>query len=167
MNWEAIAAISEVIGIVFVVFSLMYVATEVRQNTNALRSSANAAAISSIRDWNRDLIANTNLTKIFRKGVEDMSALNEDELSQFIMVMQNMMKTFEDMHYNYKKQIMDPSIWKGWENLGRIYFTSPGVRQYWSERYQIYSIEFQEWVTSLKADPSVKRMDDLAKSANS
>jgi hypothetical protein len=49
-----------------------------------------------------------------------MSALNEDELSQFIMVMQNMMKTFEDMHYNYKKQIMDPSIWKGWENLGRI-----------------------------------------------
>ena len=62
---------------------------------------------------------------------------------------------------------MDPSIWKGWENLGRIYFTSPGVRQYWSGRYQIYSIEFQEWVTSLKEDPSVKRMDALVKSTDS
>ena len=167
MNWEAIAAISEVIGVIFVILSLLYVATEVRQNTNALRSSVNAAAISSIRDWNRDLIANTALTRIFRKGVEDMDALNEDERAQFIMVMQNMMKTFEDMHYKYRKQIMDPSIWEGWEHLGHLYFTSPGVRQYWSARHQIYSVEFKDWVESLKSDESVKRMDALARSPRS
>ena len=75
MDWSAVGAIGEVFGAVAVVLSLIYVAAQVRQNTSALRSSATAGAIASIRDWNRDLIADPALARIFRKGVEDMTAL--------------------------------------------------------------------------------------------
>jgi hypothetical protein len=40
VNWEAIAAASEFVGVIAVVISLVYVAHEVRSNTKALQASA-------------------------------------------------------------------------------------------------------------------------------
>jgi len=151
-----------VFGAAAVVLSLVYVAAQVRQNTKTLRSSATAAAISSIRDWNRDLIADPALARVFRKGVEDMGSLDEDGRAQFVMIIQNVLKTYEDMHYQLSHGIMDPAVWLGWEQLGRLYFTSPGVQQYWVERRQIYSLDFQVWIESLEAVTDMRRMDAVS-----
>ena len=39
IEWEAISAVSEIIGAVAVVVSLIYVAAQIRQNTRAIRGS--------------------------------------------------------------------------------------------------------------------------------
>ena len=40
MNWEAITAVAELLGVIAVVISLVYVAHEVRSNTRAMQASA-------------------------------------------------------------------------------------------------------------------------------
>jgi hypothetical protein len=40
MNWQAIGAIGEIGGAVAVLVSLIYLATQIRQNTKMMRSSA-------------------------------------------------------------------------------------------------------------------------------
>ncbi len=40
MNWDAIGAIAELLGAVGVIASLVYLATQLRQNTRATRASA-------------------------------------------------------------------------------------------------------------------------------
>ena len=40
MNWEAISAVSEIVGAIAVVISLIYVATQIHQNTRMMRSAA-------------------------------------------------------------------------------------------------------------------------------
>ena len=79
------------------------------------------------------------------------------------MIIQNILKTYEDMRYQLAHGIMDPEVWKGWESLGRLYFKSPGVRQYWSERKHIYSRDFQAWIDSMEPHPQLRRMDQVAK----
>ena len=39
MNWEAVGAISQIVGAVLVGITLVYLAIQLRQNTSALKSS--------------------------------------------------------------------------------------------------------------------------------
>jgi hypothetical protein len=58
MNWEAIGAIGELFGALAVVLTLIYLATQVRQNTLAMRVAAK-------QEITRQLPA--NLCGIYRK----------------------------------------------------------------------------------------------------
>ena len=75
--------------------------------------------------------------------------------------MLNFLKTFEDMHYQFSKGAMEPEVWQGWEQLGQIYFTRPGLRQYWSERRQVFSPAFRQWFENLEA-PAVRHVGQIA-----
>jgi hypothetical protein len=161
MNWTAIGAIGEVLGAVAVVLSLVYVAAQVRHNTGALNRAASADAIASIRQWNQSLIDDPEIVRIFSQGVVDMNGLDEDGRARFVVLILNFLKTFEDMHYQFCKGAMEPEVWQGWERLGQIYLTQPGIRQYWSERRQIFSPAFQRWVEGLER-PTVRHIGQIA-----
>ena len=161
MNWAAIGAVSDMLGAAAVVLSLIYVAAEVRHNTTALSRAASADAIAGIRHWNETLIGDPAMARIFSQGVEDMNALDEDGRTRFIVLMLNFLKTFEDMHYQFSKGAMEPEVWHGWEELGRIYLTRPGIRQYWGERRQVFSPVFQAWMEGLKP-PTVRHVGQMA-----
>ena len=161
MNWTAIGAIGEVLGAIAVVLSLVYVAAQVRHNTAALSRAASADAIAGIRNWNQSLIDDPIMVRIFSKGVEDMNALDEDGRARFVVLMLNMLKTFEDMHYQFAKGAMEPEVWQGWARLGELYFTAPGVQQYWMQRRPLFSPAFQQWMDGLEP-PEGRRVEQMA-----
>jgi hypothetical protein len=150
VNWTAIGAIGEVLGAAAVVLSLVYVAAQVRQNTAALTRAASAEAIASVRQWNQSLIDDPVMVRIFSQGVVDMNSLDEDGRARFVVLMMNCLKTYEHLHYQYSKGAMEPEVWQGWARVGQIYFTQPGVQQYWGERRQIFSPAFQRWMEGLE-----------------
>ena len=161
MNWTAISAVSDILGAASVVLSLIYVAAQVRHNTTQLSRAASADAIAGVRHLNENIVADPALARIFSRGVEDMNALDEDGRTRFIILMLNLLKTYEDMHYQFSKGAMEPEVWHGWEELGRIYFTRPGIRHYWGERRQIFSPVFQAWMEGLKP-PTVRLVGQMA-----
>ena len=161
MNWTAIGAIGEVLGALAVVLSLVYVAAQVRHNTRALSRAASADAIAGVRAWNQTLIDDPVVARLFGQGVEDMYGLDEDSRARFVHLMLNLLKTFEDMHYQFSKGAMEREVWHGWEQLGRIYFTRAGVRQYWGERRHIFSPAFQAWMEALEP-PTVRHVGQIA-----
>ena len=162
MNWEAIGALGEVFGAIAVVLSLVYLGAQVRHNTRALRGSASASAVAGIRDWNANLIGDPVMTGIFRKGVEDINSLDEDERAQFVVLIFNFVKTYEDLHYQYAQGAMGPAVWAGWEKMGAVYLTSPGIRQYFAERRGCFNKDFEAWMDSLELDPDTRRIDAIA-----
>ena len=54
MNWEAIGTIAEVVGAIAVVLSLIYVATQIKQNTEASRAHF-CDSVSRIADLSYDV----------------------------------------------------------------------------------------------------------------
>ena len=161
MNWTAVGALGESFGAVAVVLSLVYLAAQVRQNTKALRGAATADSIAGMIQWDQSLIEDPVLVRIFAQGIEDMNDLDEDGRARFVVLMLNFFKTFENMHYQFSKGAMDPDVWEGWEVLGALYFTAPGVMQYWSERRQMFTPSFREWIEGL-SPPPVRRIEGIA-----
>ena len=76
MNWEAIGALGEVIGGLVVIGSLIYLAIEIRQNTNLARASAqrdiHATFNNIVYHWNND-------AEIVRKAMLDFASLSKTE----------------------------------------------------------------------------------------
>lgn len=163
MDWVAIGALGEIFGGLAVVFSLVYVAAQLRQNTKALRSAASADAIASIRHWNDALIRDPEVARIFTQGITGIDSLGEVDRIRFLTLMVNFFKTFEDLHYQYVQGTMEPEVWAGWEHLGKMYFNTIGMRQYWSERRPIFSATFQAWMDSIAdATPIERNIGEIA-----
>ena len=163
MNWNAIGAVGEIFGGLAVVLSLVYVAAQLRQNTEALRRAASADAISAIRHWNDALIRDPEVGRIFTQGLAGIDSLSEADRIRFITLMVNFFKTYEDLHYQYAKGAMDPEVWAGWEQLGVMYFNTVGMRQYWNERRRIFSVSFQRWMDSISdIAPAARNMAEIA-----
>lgn len=157
MNWNAIGALGEIFGGLAVVLSLVYVAAQLRQNTQALRRAASADAISAIRHWNDALIRDPEVGRIFTQGLTGIDSLSEADRIRFLTLMVNFFKTYEDLYYQYANGAMDPEVWAGWEQLGVMYFNTVGMRQYWNERRPIFSASFQRWMDSISDLPPAER----------
>ena len=50
VNWEAIGAVGEMLGALGVIVTLIYLATQIRQNTGAVRSQTRATIFSGLQE---------------------------------------------------------------------------------------------------------------------
>ena len=146
MNWEAIAAIGQIIGAFAVVLSLAYLATQIRQNTSGIRRGSTADAIAAFREWNSLMIADSSTRQVFIRGAGGMENLSDDERAQFWATIFNFLKTAELLHFQYLNGAMDEGVWAGWEQLLIMYATTIGSLQFYRERRKLFSPRFQEWL---------------------
>ena len=77
MNWDAISAISQLIGSVAVVLSVLYLALQVHRSTRVARLATQDAAATALRDVTKPFMENADLERIWRVGLEDIAALWE------------------------------------------------------------------------------------------
>ena len=101
MNWDAIAAVGEIIGAVAVVVSLVYLAAQIRQNTAQVESQARAQQVASTSSIHntftafRSLIAGSaDNADLWARGQADLSSLTPAERTRFDFLMVEMLWTF-------------------------------------------------------------------------
>ena len=73
MNWDAISAISQLVGSLAVVLSVLYLAVQVHQSTRVAKLAMQDAAAAALRDVTKPLMENAELERIWRVGMK-MSA---------------------------------------------------------------------------------------------
>jgi len=76
MNWEAVSAISELVGTVAVVVSLLYVAVQIRQNTRAIQG-ATTHSVTEIQQT--ELHWSSEIAAAFTKAIETPDELTSAE----------------------------------------------------------------------------------------
>ena len=77
MNLNDLANIGQIVGALAVVVSLIYVALQIRQNTNAIRSAAAQTVHEHFASWYRLVSADPDLSQIVVNGLRDYSSLSE------------------------------------------------------------------------------------------
>lgn len=104
MNWDAVIAITEVVGVIAVIGSLIYVGKQIKQNANLARASivhetsvawANASAM---------LATDGELADIYVRGVngESLSPAETKRLESLIDVY---MANLEDIDHQYRSDL--------------------------------------------------------------
>ena len=128
MNWDAVSAIAEVIGLIAIVVSLIYVSIQIRQNTMMMRSSAKQ----SLTDATQGLIykAMDHSTEWVKLISGDEPATPEEEARMSLLV-RAMLRGFESQCYQYDAGLLEDAEWTALKQAIRDICGLPGVNRYW------------------------------------
>jgi hypothetical protein len=150
MNWQAIDAVAQFVSSIAVVLSLWYVAVQVHRTNRIAKLSAQDAATTALREVTRPFTENAEVARIWRLGLEDLDALNDEETARFFHAAFQFLKAMETIHFHHVYGLMEEQIWRGWSNLYKHYLATPGLRFYWERRHDLFSDRFQQFIRQLE-----------------
>ena len=150
MNWDAISAVSQMIGSIAVVVSVLYLAVQLRSSTRVARVAAMDAAAAALRDVTKPFMENAELARIWRIGLEDLKALSPDDQARFFHAAHQFLKALETIHYHYVYGLLDPQLWEGWRDLLQHYVATPGIDHYLRRRGSVFSQRFCKFIEELE-----------------
>jgi hypothetical protein len=156
MNWDAVSAISQLVGSVAVVLSVLYLGLQVHRSTRVAKLATQDAAATAMRDVTKPFMENAELERIWRVGLEDLSALSAEDRARFFSAAYQFLKAFETIHFHFVYGLMDRELWDGWHGLLRHYVAAPGLAHYWKLRPEVFSERFRRFVNALEP-PSEQR----------
>ena len=130
LNWDAISAVSEVIGAAAVVISLIYLAVQIRQNTNAIRGSTLDAITSHMQE---ELRWSSDMPTVIRKALEDPDSLTWEESWQMSEWVTAAFTARQNEYHQYRQGLLDEDVWEAIENIIRLLLGMEWVRNWWNE----------------------------------
>ncbi len=146
INWEAVQAISETLGLIIVISSLIYVGLEVRQNAKATRAATMNNIMISSCDAYRSLSESENVGRLVWAGVQDPSELSEADRWRFSEQIAALFHNFQNAHYQWKLGVYDQESWVAQSQYLANLMSLPGMRATWDERKAMFSSDFRHYV---------------------
>ena len=130
MALEQYAYIAEIIGVLLVTASLLYLAKQVRQNSKQLESQSYQAWVASNVHINMSM-ADPELSAIVAKGNYDSANLDDESYVAYAMSHLALLQMAQAADYLYRSGSLDRELWEGEMNRAAGILTMPGVRQWW------------------------------------
>ena len=158
MTLQDLGSIGELISGIAVVFSLVYVAHQIRQNTeqtNQNTQAVRAAAMDSSISWainaRQTIYQDPELVRIYTQGNEDHQSLSDLELVQYRLLLQNIMWAFWNMYSQGVFTGLNIGIWHAQGPVVRRVYLSKGGRWFWEHYQQEFEAEFREEIERVLA----------------
>ena len=146
MNLNDLANIGQVIGAIAVVISLIYVALQIRQNTNAVRSATAQTVHEHFANWYHVLASDPVLSQIAAKGLRDYTSLSEQEKVRFIAAFMSFLSYSQNAFLKWRQKLLAPELWLGWEFVIMNLVCAPGGKAFWKDRGYMFGEEFRHYV---------------------
>jgi hypothetical protein len=149
MNWEAIGAIAELLSGVGVLATLIYLAMQIRQNTDSVKESNYRNQTDRSIEHSRFVSGTPGMMSIYHRGMSNYSDLAQEEKWQFGTYMFSMFLDFQEGYHLHVKGRSEASYWKSMENNIFFYLSKPGGRAWWnSQGAKMLNEEFVNFVNS-------------------
>jgi hypothetical protein len=161
MNWDAISAVSQLIGSIAVVISVLYLAVQLRSSTRVARVAAMDAAAAALRDVTKPFMENAELGRLWRIGLENLDALSPEDQARFFHAAHQFLKALETIHYHYVYGLLDLQLWSGWRELLHHYVDTPGIKYYLDRRSPVFSERFRNFIAELEPVPARMTVGNL------
>jgi hypothetical protein len=157
MNWDAIGSIAEVVGALGVIFSLLYLAVQIRHGLTAAEDTATKEVVASVVVQLNAMAEGSNRSSITR-GLIDYRNLSGDEKVTFDSLMTSLLMIVSSSFMSNKANLLTDELFSGWSGyLQPRLFPYPGMREWWDESRNVFIPEMQAWVDEefAKADTNL------------
>ncbi len=146
MTITELGALGEFVGAIAVVATLAYLAIQIRQNTRAIRGSAERETVSLQQSALQPVAASLEIADVHGRAIYQFSEMSPAEQVQFHRTMTALFQSFESAYYQHEANLIGGGIYarivkniKGW-------FRFPGVNAWWDTWSPEYSDEFKEFI---------------------
>jgi hypothetical protein len=133
LNWEAIGAVAEGLGAIGVIASLLYLATQVRNNTRASRVEAKLAATNYLSSYTDHFINSPEIKDLFLRGRRSIADLDQVEYYRFGDLCIKAFWYFSAVHFQLRSGMLTGDEWQETRAVIHYYLRGPGVRAWWAK----------------------------------
>lgn len=140
--------IGDFIGGIAVVFSLVYLAFQIRRNTQTVQAGTVQAATQAFSEIMELMARDAELLRIFDSGTHDFKALSKEDRLRFSSLMGAIIHRFENLVAQTENGLLPRDSWDGGANRLRGTFALPGTLEWWEKGKGAFSLQLQKWVES-------------------
>ena len=139
-------AIGELVGAIAVLATLFYLARQIKQNTEEVRSANYHRVTDSFNALNTTLAENPELAQIFRRGNDDYDGLNDDEKLQYGFFMHATFRVMDVINFQSHHGTGDKTLWDYERKTIDVLLSGAGSREWWRNRPYNFSDDFVAYV---------------------
>jgi hypothetical protein len=158
---EELGSLGEFVSAVVVVLSLVYLARQVRHNTESLRTENYARALERVAVLQSRLSTDASLATVFARGVIGPAALSVEERIQFTWAFYEMFGAFEFMFHQAESGALSGEVWSRWSATLAWWISLPGVRAWWESKPTPFTATFSAvvdgFIAANPADPEAAK----------
>ncbi len=129
MTLEDFANVSEILGAIAVVATLIYLSLQVRQNTRAVRTDAYHQATQQLWESANVIAQDSELTSIVYKGTAAFDEVADEERFRFQFVVSSFLFGTEFLLRLYESGQIEREDWENVFDNNLIWLRQPGIRQ--------------------------------------
>jgi len=146
MTLEQLGNLGEFIGAIGVVVSFVFLAIQVRHNTQAIRDSAERDSAEHTAVFLAPIIENREVARFCRLGLGDWYSLDEDDRMRFSMHLFGFFFFYQHLYSRISRKQVDLDYWLSQKNVILWYLQQPGVQHWWPKARSRFNTEFASFV---------------------
>ncbi len=154
MNCEALGAIGEVAGAVAVIATLLYLAVQVRQSTNAQRVTAVQTAAENSARFSELLAQDETLGALFWRGMVNPEALGLTERQRFMATINMFLRREAVAFHLHQEGLMPESMWQARLTGLKSTLNQPGTRYFLELGGETLPADFRQLLSEILAGES-------------
>jgi hypothetical protein len=149
VDLDTLAKASDFVGGIVLVISLVYLAYQVRQNTQSLKSENYARVLDRMSTVQAQLSTDADLHHLFMVGAEDPARLSRAERVRFSWALYELFGAGEFMFHQWREKVLPPEVWARWEAAIGWWLSHPGMRAWWAAKPAPLASDFEEFAGNI------------------
>jgi hypothetical protein len=136
VNLDALGSIGDFVGGIAVVVTLVYLAFQIRQNTNQVRQSIRFARAQALREtmttgWVFEIARDPALSVLYSTGLRSPEQLSEADKVRFLFLLGTIFGELERNHMMYEQDLLTAERWDAQLGTLRLHIKQAGAVYYW------------------------------------
>ena len=137
----------EIVGMVGVILSLVFVAVELRQNTVSTQAQSVLELNVAMNEIMISIAENDELAELLSRNKSEVN-LSPAEALQLQQYAYASMNVFESAHVFHTKDLMDESDYDGWRDATCMFVALPAINRLWRDGHITLNLRFTEFVNT-------------------
>ncbi len=143
MNWDAVSAVAEWLGVILIVVSLVYVARQIQQNTDTMKSATELETGRMWSEFHARMAHSEDMTDIWDKGLTQPDTLSPPEKRRFIWLVAEYFYLVENLYRQRQLGFLSLETWTQHEKAVTGLLNHPLLNRWWASGVSPYSAEFR------------------------
>jgi len=141
LNWDAIGAIAESLGVIGVIVTVVYVGVQIRHNSQAVQGATEQALMTQEMALYALLAEHAN---IYRRGSERIDQLDVDEYVVYENLVAAQMSQLYSAFVQFQRGLIPQSVWGAYTADWPDYMAQAGFCQTWGSIKHGWPAEFKQ-----------------------
>jgi hypothetical protein len=167
LTFEDLGNLGDFVGGLGVVVTLIYLATQIRHNTESVRGAAELDAARMRMEWHNVAASHPELADLWERCFRDPSTVTPQEMAQFLWYISAYFHLLEGLWFQHRRGLLEDDAFQPIRIAIRGLLSNPVIFESWRNEMTVLSPGFRAFGNELLArdaegDWTYNSMEDLA-----